>query len=437
MQVSVEKKEGIHCTLAIELPAETIDQEVKKRINKIAKTAKLDGFRPGKVPVGVIKKRYGEQVRFEVLGEVLPQNYTKAIADENLNAAGVEIELTHNKEGEPVKFNANLELFPEFEVTGLDTIEVEKPVVEITEVETDKMIINLRQQLATWHEVDRVASKEDKVTVDFVGRVDGEVFEGGSADASEITIGSDQMIPGFEDGIIGMVKDEEKTIKVSFPEDYHNKELAGKPAEFDIVVKAIKAPELPEINDEFAKKFGVDSAEDFHTEIKNNMKRELKAAIQRKTKEQVFAGLAKVVEFDIPKALLKKEINRMKQDLIQRMGGDKAAFNAENLPDELFQQKAETNVKLGLILSHIVDAQKIEADDESIDNMIEEMTQVYEDADEVRKHFKTDKKELENIKAVVIENKLIDWVLQQAKVSDKTVDFFELIRETMPQNAMM
>ena len=437
MQVSVEKKEGIHCVLNIELPATDVDQEVAKRIQKIAKTAKIDGFRPGKVPVGMIKKRYGEQVRFEVLGDVLPNKYAKAIADEKLNAAGVEVEILQNEEGKALKFNVNVELFPEVEIKNLDKISVEKPTVELGEAQTEKMIENLRKQLATWREANREAKADDRVTIDFAGKVDGEVFEGGSADATEIVLGSGQMIPGFEDGIIGMKKDEEKTIDVIFPKDYHQKELASKEAQFDIVVKDIKEAELPEIDEDFVKKFGIKGGVDeFHTEIQENMARELKAAILRKTKEQVFKQLVENIDFEVPKALIKREIDRSKQDIIKRMGGDSAKMKAEDIPDNLFEEKSKKSVKLGLILQALVAQEKIEADQASIDAVIEDMASVYEDAEEVRQHVNGNKQELENVKNVVVENKLVDWVLEQGTVTEKEEDFFELIRSSMPQQAM-
>ena len=437
MQVSVEKKEGIHCVLNIELPASEIDQEVSKRINQIAKTAKVDGFRPGKVPAGMIKKKYGEQVRFEVLGDVLPSKYGKAITEQKLNPAGVEVEILNNKEGEALKFNVNVELFPEVEVKSLDKISIEKPVVELGDAQTDKMIDNLRKQLATWKEVERAIEKDDRVTIDFVGRVDGEVFEGGSANGSEVTIGSGQMIPGFEDGIIGMKKDEEKTIEVTFPEDYQNDELKGKDAQFDIIVSMIKEAELPEINDKFVEQFGIKGGVDeFFAEIKQNMARELKNAINKTVKNQVFDQLVELIDFDIPKALTKREIDKSKQDLIERMGGAKSKMKAEDMPDDLFKAKAEKSVKLGLILQAIVRDQKIEADQSGIDAVIEEMASVYEDAQEMRDHVKNNKQEFENIKNVVIENKLVDWVVEQGTATEKADDFFDLIKRVLPQSGM-
>lgn len=226
MQVTVEKKEGIHCSLLIEVPANEIDSVVSKEINRTAKTIKMDGFRPGKVPAGMVKKKYGEQIRMEVISDLIPQKYSKAIQDEKLAVAGIEVELKENKEGQPLKFVANLELFPEFEVTGFEKIEVQKPVVELTDKEVKQMIENLRKQFATFSEVDKVVEKDDKVTIDFVGKKDGEAFEGGTANDIDVIIGSGQMIPGFEDGIIGMKKGEQKTITVTFPQDYQNKDLA-------------------------------------------------------------------------------------------------------------------------------------------------------------------------------------------------------------------
>ncbi len=434
MQVSVERKEGIHCVLNIELPAGEIEQEVSKRIQRIARTAKIDGFRPGKVPTGMIKKKYGEQVRFEVLGDLLPIKYSKALKDEKLEAAGVEIEILQNEEGKALKFNVNIELFPEVIIKDLDKIEVKKPVVELSEVQTDKMIENLRKQLAVWNEVDREVKKDDRVIIDFVGRVDGQVFEGGSVNAYEIVIGSGQMIPGFEDGIIGMKKDEDKTIHVTFPEDYQNDELKSKAAQFNIVVKSIKEAVLPEINDKFVEQFGIKGGvEEFYAEIKQNMARELKNAIHKTIKQQVFEQLVKLIEFEVPKALIQREIDRAKQDLIKRIDGKKAQVKAENLSDDLFRDRAEHTVKLGLIFQAIVHEQRFEADQASIDELIEEMASIYEDAQEVRDHVKNNKQEFDNIKNVVIENKLVDWVVEQGKSIEKEEDFFDLIRNALPQ----
>ncbi|AJC48809.1 trigger factor [Allofrancisella guangzhouensis] len=432
MHVTVEKKEGINCSLLIEVPANEIDNMVAQKISQTAKSIKLDGFRPGKVPVSLVKNKYGEQIRFEVISDLIPKKYTKAIQDEKLEVAGVEVDLKENKEGQNLKFVVNLELFPEVEVNGYEKIEVQKPIVELSDKEVKQMIENLRKQLATYSEVDRVVKTDDKVTIDFVGKKDGEVFEGGSANDTDVIIGSGQMIPGFEDGIVGMQKDEQKTITVIFPKDYKNEDLAGKEAQFDITLKKIQQPELPEINEEFIEKFGVKGGVDnFEAEIKENMQRELKFIIQRKVKEQVFKGLREIVEFDVPKALIKREIDAAKQNLLNSMGGAKSNFDINQLPDNLFEANAKQKVKTSLILDSIIKTQSFEVDDKDVDSLLDEMVQAYEEPEKTKSQIKKNSREMNNLRALVIENKLTDWVLQQAKVSDKKEDFFEIIKENM------
>lgn len=432
MQVTVEKKEGINCSLLIEVPANEIDSVVEKEVNKTAKTIKMDGFRPGKVPAGLVKQKYGEQIRMDVISEVIPQKYTKAIQDEKLAVAGIEVDLKENKEGQPLKFVVDCELFPEFEVTGFDKIEVQKPVVKLGDEEVKKMIENLRKQMATFTEVERAVESDDKVTIDFVGKKDGVAFDGGTANDSEVVIGSGQMIPGFEDGIVGMNKGEEKTITVTFPAEYQNEELAGAEATFDITVKKILTPELPAIDEEFVKKFGVKGGVDtFESEIKENMERELKFILQRKTKDQVFKGLREVVEFEVPKALVKREIDAAKKNLVQQMGGDKGGFDVNQLPDNLFEENAKQKVETSLALDSVMKTHNFEATEEEIDSLLDEMVQAYEDAEKTKQEIKKNEKEMANLKAVVIENKLTDWVLEQAQVTDKEEDFFEVIKENM------
>ena len=437
MQVSVEKKEGVYCLLNIELPAVEIDHEVLKRIQRIAKTAKVDGFRPGKVPVRMIKHKYGEQVRAEVLGDVLPRKYSKAIQEQNLHAAGVEIEIINDKEGEELRFNVNVELFPEVVIKDLDKIVVEKPVVELGDKQIEKMISNLRKQFATWKEVERAVKDDDCVTIDFSGMVDGEVFKGGTANSSEVVIGSGKMIPGFEDGIIGMKKYEEKIIDVTFPEDYQNHELKGKRAEFNIIVKNIKEADLPEIDNKFIEQLGMKGGfNEFHTEIKQHMVRALKNSISGVVKTQVFDQLVDIIDFHVPTAFVQREISRSKDDVIKHAHGAKSNMKAEDLPDDLFKQKSKKSVKLGLILQAIIRDQNFEADQESIDTVIEEMALVYEDAQEVRDHIINNKQELDNIKNAVVESKIVEWVVKQGRITEKPEDCFNLIKKVLPQGGI-
>ncbi len=438
MQVTVEKKEGIICDLAIKVPAENIEKEVQKRLQKISRTARIDGFRPGKVPLSFLKKRHGKQVRSEVLGDVIPSNYMKAIEDEKLKAAGVDVEIKVDEPGKDFEFIAHVELFPELEVKGFEEIEIEKPVSKIGEAEVEKMIENLRKQMVVWNKIeDRAIQKDDRVKLDFEGSIDGEKFEGGSATDHSLVVGSGQMIPGFEDGMIGLKIGEEKVIEVVFPKDYQKKDLAEKKAEFKLNVKEIEEPELPELNEELVKKFGVEGDLDsFITEIKANMERELKAAINKKLKEQVIDGLKKQNEVEVPKSLVKQEIQRSKQNFVQRMGAQAKGFDVSQLPDDLFEKTAKDRVAVGLIVNGVIESQKFEASQEKIDAKIEEYASVYEDANEVRTHFKNNPQELENLKSSIIEEEMVAWVVGRAKVTEKETDFFDLIKSAVNQPGM-
>ncbi|MCF6765512.1 trigger factor [Thiotrichales bacterium 19S3-7] len=435
MQVTVEKKEGIQCDLVIEVPANEIDQEVAKRLKEISKNARIDGFRPGKVPVRFIKQRYGDQIRSEVIGDVLPKRSYEAIESEKLKAAGItEVKVTQDKEGQALKFVAQVELYPEFEVKGIEEIKVEKPIVELGDAQVDQMIETLRKQTADYQTVERAAKLDDKVKVDYAGSIDGEEFEGGSQEDAEITLGSKQMIPGFEEGIVGMTNGEEKVIKVTFPDSYHNKDLAAKEAEFKITLKSTQEPILPELDEAFFKRFNVEGDfEAFKKEITNNMTRELKAAIKKKIKEQVFDGLKAQNEIDVPNSLVQNEINKAKQELIQRFGGEKSGIKAENIPNEMFEKPSYDRVKLGLIVGKLFEQSEFEPDQARIDQMIDEVVSVYEDADNVKKHILENKQEMDNIKHAVLEDQLVDSLLERAQVTEKEADFFELVRSVMSQ----
>ena len=299
------------------------------------------------------------------------------------------------------------------------------------------MISNLRKQFATWKKVERAVKDDDCVTIDFSGMVDGEVFKGGTANSSEVVIGSGKMIPGFEDGIIGMKKYEEKIIDVTFPEDYQNHELKGKRAEFNIIVKNIKEADLPEIDNKFIEQLGMKGGfNEFHTEIKQHMVRALKNSISGVVKTQVFDQLVDIIDFHVPTAFVQREISRSKDDVIKHAHGAKSNMKAEDLPDDLFKQKSKKSVKLGLILQAIIRDQNFEADQESIDTVIEEMALVYEDAQEVRDHIINNKQELDNIKNAVVESKIVEWVVKQGRITEKPEDCFNLIKKVLPQGGI-
>ena len=323
MQVSVETTSNIERRMTIGVPAQEIDQAVQKRLQETARTVKMNGFRPGKVPMRVVKRRFGDSVRQEIVGEVMRDNYIKALQEQDINPAGwPKFEPKTMEEGKDLEFVAIFEVLPEVELGDFSKISVEKPKAEIADKDVDTMIDNLRRQQATMKSVKRKSKNKDVVLIDFKGTVDGEEFEGGAAENHKLTLGSGQMIPGFEKGIVGGKAGEELEIEVTFPEDYQNEELAGKPAKFDIRIHEVQEPQLPELDAEFFKKFGIDAEDEatFREEVQKNMERELKQAVSNKVKNDVVEGLLESTELEVPASLVDQEIDRLRQDAVQRFG---------------------------------------------------------------------------------------------------------------------
>jgi len=436
MQVSVETTQGLERRLTITVPAETVSNEMEKRIRGLAKTQRIDGFRPGKVPVNVIKKRFGAAVAEEVAGEIMQRNFYEAIIAEKLNLAGAPtIEPAQVKEGEAFSFTATIEVYPEFEVAGVEEIAIEKSVAEVKETDVDNMIETLRKQHAEWVSVDRAAEANDQVKVDFTGSIDGEVFEGGKAEDFTLAMGQGRMIPGFEEGIVGKTVGEEFTVEVTFPEEYHAENLKGKKASFVIKLNAVEAQELPEITAEFVSKFGIEdgSVESLKAEISKNMARELEQALKADTKSKVLDALIEKNDIEIPSALVKQEIVTLRQQAMQRFG-QMQAENAPELPDELFTEQAARRVKVGLVLGEFIKTNEIKVDDARVQDMIASMASAYEDPTEVIAHYKDNEQALENIRNVAIEDQAIDLVLAKATITEKEVAFEELMNKA-GQNA--
>nr|WP_075518844.1 trigger factor [Moritella viscosa]SHO06405.1 Trigger factor [Moritella viscosa] len=436
MQVSVETTQGLERRLTITVPAATVSKEIENRLRGLAKTQRIDGFRPGKVPAKVIKKRFGAAVAEEVAGEIMQRNFYEAIVAEKLNLAGAPtLEPAQVKEGEDFSFTATLEVYPEFEVAGIEAIEIEKSVSSVTDTDVDGMIETLRKQHAEWVTADRAAEADDQVKINFNGSIDGEEFEGGKAEDFTLAMGQGRMIPGFEEGIVGKSAGEEFTVEVTFPEEYHAENLKGKTASFAITLNAVEAQELPEINAEFVGKFGVEDGtlESLKTEISKNMSRELEQAIKADTKTKVLDALVEANDIEIPAALIKQEIVTLRQQAMQRFG-QMAPQNAPELPDELFTEQASRRVKIGLVLGEFIKVNEITADDARVQDMIASMASAYEDPAEVIAHYKDNDQALENVRNVAVEDQAIDLVLEKANVTEKEVAFEELMNKAT-QNA--
>ncbi|EIF2259123.1 trigger factor [Vibrio cholerae] len=428
MQVTVETLEGLQRRLNITVPAANIEDAVAAELRNIAKNRRFDGFRKGKVPMKMVAKMYGKAVRQDVLGEVMQRHFIEAIVKEKINPAGaptfapVEI-----GEGKDLVFTATFEVYPEVELKGLENIAVEKPAAEVTDADVAEMLETLRKQQATWKEVDEAAENGKRVSIDFVGSIDGVEFEGGKAENFPLEMGAGRMIPGFEDGIVGKTKGMEFVIDVTFPEDYHAENLKGKAAKFAIKVNKVEARELPELNDEFVARFGVaeGGVDALKAEVRKNMERELKQAIKARIKEQAIEGLVKENEIQVPSALIDQEISVLRQQAAQRFGGNVEA--AAQLPRELFEEQAKRRVVVGLLLGEVIRTHELKADEEKVKALITEMATAYEDPSEVVSYYEQNQQLMNNMRNVALEEQAVDAIIAKAKVTEKAISFSELM----------
>ncbi|HAU5563993.1 trigger factor [Pantoea sp. EABMAA-21] len=431
MTVSVETTQGLGRRISITVAADSIESAVKKELVEVAKKVRIDGFRKGKVPANIISQRYGASVRQDVLGELMTRNFVDAIIKEKINPAGAPNYVPGEyKEGEDFTYAVEFEVYPEVELKGLDAIEVEKPVVEVTDADVDTMLETLQKQQATWKESDAAATAEDRATIDFSGSVDGEEFEGGKASDFVLAMGQGRMIPGFEEGVVGHKAGETFTIDVKFPDDYHAETLKGKDAKFEIVLKKVETRELPELTEEFIKRFGVEdgSVAGLRAEVRKNMDRELKGAIRNRVKSQAIDGLVEANDIDVPVALIDSEIDVLRRQAAQRFGGnEKQAFE---LPRELFEEQAKRRVVVGLLLGEVIRINELKADEDRVKALIEEMASAYEDPQEVIEFYSKNNELMNNMRNVALEEQAVEAVLAKAKVTDKATNFQELMNQT-------
>lgn len=430
MQVSVETTQGLERRLTISVPAETVDVEVNNRLRQVSKTQRINGFRPGKVPPSVIQKRYGKSVRQEVAGEIMQRSFVDAIVAEKINPAGrPSFVAKSNEDGKELTFEATFEVYPEVELNNLDKITVERPDVEVTDADLEEMFETLQKQHQTWKENKRKSKKGDKLTLDFTGRIDGTEFEGGKAEGFELELGAGRMIPGFEKEITGMKAGEEKTIKVTFPDDYHAENLKGKEAEFDIVIHKTEGPVLPAVDDEFAKLFGVEEGgvEALREEVSKNMSRELSQAVKAKVKNQVLDGLLASHEVGLPSALVAQEIDVLRQQAMQRFQGQMDPKNLPELPSEMFKEQAERRVKIGLLLGEVIKVNELKVSNEKVDELIATAASAYEDPQEVIEYYANNKELMQQMQNVALEEQAVEFLVEKANVKNKKANFKDIM----------
>ena len=428
MQVSVENTSALERRMTIGVPAERIETEVNKRLQQTARKAKIPGFRPGKVPMSVIRQRYEDGARQEALGDLIQATFYEAMVEQKLNPAGAPaVEPKSFEKGKDLEYVATFEVFPEFTVAGFDSITVERLSADVADADLDNMLEILRKQNVRFEVADRAAQNEDQLNIDFVGKVDGEVFAGGSATGTQLVLGSGRMIPGFEEGLVGAKPGEERVLNLTFPEDYQNLELAGKAAEFTVTVNTVSEPKLPELNEEFFKQFGIKETgiEGFRTEVRKNMERELRQAIKSKVKNQVMDGLLASNPIEVPKALLENEVNRLRVQAVQQFGGN---IKPDQLPAELFEEQAKRRVELGLIVAEVVKQFDLKPDDTRVREMIQEMASAYQEPEQVVAWYYKNEQQMNEVRSVVLEEQVVDTVLQKASVTEKSVSYEEAVK---------
>ncbi len=427
MQVSVEATGGLERRMTVEVPDERVQGEVEKRLQQLARTTRIKGFRPGKVPMKVIRSQYGQQVRQEVVGEVLQASFYEAVTQEKLQPAGApRIEPNSLDAGKALSYTAVFEVMPEVEPASFEGVEIEKPAAEVADADIDNMLETLRKQNTEWKAVEREAKEGDRVVADFKGTIDGEEFKGNSGTDVPVTLGSGRMIEGFEKGLDGAKAGDERTLDLTFPEDYAYKEVAGKPVQFTVTVKAVEEAQLPELNDEFAKRFGMDNVESLRQEVRDNMERELKQTLKSRVKQQVMDKLVELNAVEVPKALIENE----SQALLEQMRRNMHVPQGKQSPDlspSMFEDQAKRRVTLGLILAEIIKRNELKADPAKVRESVDTIAASYERPQEVVDWYYGDKRRLGDVESVVLEESVVEWALAQAKVTEKSMSFDEIM----------
>ncbi|MGV6827370.1 MAG: trigger factor [bacterium] len=427
MQVSVESGEGLERRLSVELPAEQVDKAVNEKLQSLSRTVRLDGFRPGKVPMRVLKQRFGQQVRGEVYGDLIQQTFYEAAAGEDLAPAG-EPHIEVKDDGENFSYTATFEVLPAIEVAAMDGVSISRPVSSVEDSDVDAMIDKLRRQRTIWNDVERASQDGDTVWIDFEGKIDGEVFDGGSAENVPLVLGSGAMIEGFESGLLGASKEEARTLYLTFPEEYRAEHLAGKDVVFDVKVTRVAEPELPEINEDFIKALGIDGGDEaeLRTEVTSNMNRELKQKLESKTKERVMDKILEINNLEIPRALIEQESKALKQQTEQEMA-QQGQQGSLDLPLSVFEPQAERRVKLGLLIGEIVKQQSIELDKDRVNAAIEDAAQSYETPQDVIDYYNQNPETRAGVENKVLEDQVVDWILDQMTVEDEQLSFDEIM----------
>lgn len=430
MEATTAQANELERRIDLSIAISDVEKEMEQRLKRMGKNIKMAGFRPGKVPFSIIKQQHGDQARHEVLSEELDRVFGETVTAQKMRVAGYpRIEPKTSESTTHLEFHAIFEVYPDFTPADMSTAEVERPVLEVTAAEVDKTVDILRQQRVSYEDTDRAAAKGDRVVIDFLGKKDGEPFQGGQAADYPFVLGQGQMLPDFESAVEGAKTGESKTFDLTFPADYFAKDLAGQTVQFEITVKQVQAAKLPEVDAEFAQGMGIADGDvaKMRAEIEANLKREVKRRIEGKLKDQVMEALIKANQIAVPNALVEMEIQRLMQAARQDM--EQRGMKVKDMPiqPEWFADQAKRRVTLGLILAELVKTEKLQAKPEQVRAMVEETAQSYEQPEEVIRWYYAQPQRLGEVEGVAIENNVVEWVLGKAKVTDKAAVFDELM----------
>ena len=428
MQVSVEKTSELSRKMTVSVPEAVVQEKMAVRLKSLARDVKIDGFRPGKVPQQVVKKMFGDRVRGEIASDLINETYFDAIEGQDLKPVG-HPHIQPLDEVDGFKYTAVFEVYPEISLEGISQLEVLRPVATVNDSDVDQMIEKLRAQQQTWHIVDRPAQEQDNITISFSGTSEGENFTEGRVEDFQVVCGSKKMIPGFEENLLGLEVGAHKTFTLNFPEEYGNEKLAGKTAEFDVDVIKVEELLLAEINEVFVKAYGIEdgSVESFRVDVKNNMERELELALHGKLKGSVMDALFERIPLTIPNSLVDSEIENLKKPYIETAKRQKKNLDELQLPRDMFEVRAKRRVALGLILGEIIQKNAIKLDGDKVRSTIEDMAKSYERPQDVVNWYYTDESRLNEVQQMVLEDQAIEWLVAQAKVSDKPVNFSDVM----------
>ena len=428
MQVSVEKTSELSRKMTVIVPETIVQEKMAERLKTLARQVKIDGFRPGKVPQHVVNKMYGERVRGEIAGDLIQTTYYDALRDQDLKPAG-QPHIHDLDETEGFKYIAEFEVYPEISLAGIEGMEITQTSATVEESDVDAMIEKLRAQKKTWNEVECASRAQDRISIEFSGVSEGENFTDGMVKDFPVEIGAKQMIPGFEDNLVGLKKGDSKTFSVTFPEDYTNTKLAGTLAEFSVEVSKVEESVLPVIDEEFIKAYGTQDGlmTTFRTDIKANMERELAQALHGKLKNTVLDALYEKIKLNVPNILIEEEIQNLMKPYLESAKRNKMKQADMQLPKEMFKDQAQRRVALGLILGEIIHAQDIKVDDNKVRTTIEDMAKSYEQPEAYVTWYYSDKSRLHSVQQMVLEDQTVEWLVSKAKIANETKGFGDIM----------